>query len=154
MGELTWEHDNGPSPERRARGPVAIFECFQPIPCDPCHTACPVGAVKEFDSINDLPVVDYNKCTGCGLCVAACPGLAIVIVDERYSDTESLIKLPYEFLPVPRKGDVVTTLDRNGRLVGKGRVAHVTKAKDFTHVVTLAVPRGDTEQVRNFHVGG
>ena len=37
-----------PSEERRKKGPYAIFECFQQIPCNPCYTACRFGAVKEL----------------------------------------------------------------------------------------------------------
>lgn len=41
----------------------------------PCATSCPTGAVRPFEDINDNPSSDYSKCTGCGLCVAKCPGL-------------------------------------------------------------------------------
>jgi len=84
-----------PSSKVLGQGPVVIVECFQNIPCDPCAASCPSGAIRPFEDINDLPVVDYNKCTGCGLCIASCPGLAIFVVDVNYSNTEALIKLPY-----------------------------------------------------------
>jgi len=29
-----------PSIERINKGPVAVIECFQNIPCNPCQTAC------------------------------------------------------------------------------------------------------------------
>ena len=66
-----------PPAGKQRKGPVAIIECFQKIPCDPCFAACPVEAISEFDNINDLPEIDWEKCTGCGVCIAFCPGLAI-----------------------------------------------------------------------------
>ena len=35
-----------PSEERRQKGPYALFECFQNIPCNPCYTACKFNAVR------------------------------------------------------------------------------------------------------------
>lgn len=141
-----------PPPERRSRGPVAVFECFQRIPCNPCYTACKVGAVKKFEDINDLPSVDYDKCTGCGLCVAACPGLAIFVIDETYSPTETLIKLPYEFLPLPRVGELVSALNRAGEAVGVARVVRVQSSKNKTQVVWVTVPKEIAQEVRNIRV--
>ena len=36
-----------------------------------CEAVCPFGAITM--DANNLPVVDDEKCTGCGVCVAACP---------------------------------------------------------------------------------
>ncbi len=36
-----------------------------------CVTACPFGAIKM--GANNLPEVDPNKCTACGICVKICP---------------------------------------------------------------------------------
>ena len=44
-----------PSKERLAKGPVAIMECFEKIPCNPCYTSCKRGAITEFEDINDRP---------------------------------------------------------------------------------------------------
>lgn len=63
-----------PSQERMKKGPVAVIECVQEIPCNPCENACPFGAIKIGDPITNLPVLDGEKCTGCGTCVAMCPG--------------------------------------------------------------------------------
>ena len=57
----SWENKNGG---------YVIIECPQRIPCNPCATSCPTGAVKRFADINDVPEIDYEKCTGCGLCAA------------------------------------------------------------------------------------
>ncbi len=132
-----------PSKERLAKGAVAVIECFQRIPCNPCYTSCKRGAIIEFKDINDRPIINADKCNGCGICVSNCPGLAIVVVDETYSDTEALVKIPYEFLPLPQEGGYVTGLDREGKPVCRAKVVKVlnTKAQDRTPVVSLAVPK-------------
>ncbi len=42
-----------------------------------CERACPFDAIHIGDK--DLPIVDPDKCTGCGLCVAACPKNVLVL---------------------------------------------------------------------------
>jgi Fe-S-cluster-containing hydrogenase component 2 len=141
-----------PPPEILARGPVVVLECFQYIPCDPCAASCPSGAILPFEDINDLPEVDYSKCTGCGLCITACPGLAIFVVDMNYSSTEALIKLPYEMLPLPEKGQVVSGLDRAGQKVADVKVVRVLKTKNMTNVVTISVPKDFAMVIRSIKV--
>lgn len=142
---------NRPTAERLARGPVAIFECFERIPCNPCYESCPTGAVLPFADINDIPRVNYDLCTGCGNCVAACPGLAIFVVDETYAPNEALLKLPYEFSPLPDRDETVVVLDREGKAVGQGRVIRVQKGKNklATPLVWVAVPKELSQVVRN-----
>ncbi|MDZ7758643.1 MAG: 4Fe-4S binding protein [Desulfovermiculus sp.] len=139
-----------PSPERLAQGSVAIIECFENIPCNPCYTACKFEAIQEFADINDRPNIDFEACNGCGLCVSACPGLAIFVVDQTYSETEAVVQIPYELLPLPEKGQEVIALDRSGREVAKARVVKVRKTKNLTAVVSLAVPKEHSLQVRFF----
>ena len=40
------------------------------IGCGKCEKTCPHGAIKVVDN---LAVIDYEKCTGCAACVAVCP---------------------------------------------------------------------------------
>ena len=144
-----------PPKERMTKGAVAIIECFQNIPCNPCATSCPRGAIKAFDDINDLPKFDPSLCNGCAICVANCPGLAIFVVDEAYSETESLIKLPYEFMPLPRAGDQVVVLSRAGEEIGLGKVLRVQNPASFdrTAVVHIVVPRAIAREARFLSVG-
>ena len=142
-----------PDKKRLAKGPVVIIECFQKIPCDPCAASCKFGAIKSFKDINDLPIVDFDKCTGCGICISSCPGLAIFVIDVNYSDAKSLIKLPYEMLPLPEKGEDVYALDRAGSILGKVKVIKVLKIKNKTHIISLEVPKSMTMKVRSIKVG-
>jgi len=145
-----------PDEKRLADGAAAILECFQAIPCNPCATCCPRHAIRSFQDINDLPVIDWEKCNGCAVCVANCPGLAIFVVDESFSATEALLKLPYEFAPLPQAGDVVKALNRCGQEVGAGRIVRVQNPPSFdrTAVVHLAVPKKLAREVRFFIPGG
>lgn len=144
-----------PSKERLAKGPVAIIECFQKIPCNPCYTTCPNKAIKELVDIHERPEVDFDKCNGCGVCISKCPGLAIFVVDETYSEDKALIKLPYEFLPLPNEGDTVKALDRSGEVIGEVEVIRVinTKAQDRTPVIWIAVYKELSMKVRNIGMG-
>ncbi len=40
------------------------------IACKKCEQVCPVDAIHVLDN---LAVIDYNKCTSCGECVKVCP---------------------------------------------------------------------------------
>ncbi|MCL2628813.1 MAG: FAD-dependent oxidoreductase [Oscillospiraceae bacterium] len=143
-----------PSAKRFGKGCVAVVECFQQIPCNPCVKACKRGAITIQGDINGLPVVDMELCNGCGVCISLCPGLAIFIVDNAYSDTHALVKLPYEYVPVPQAGDLVTGLSRGGENLGSFMVERVTSGgkKNKTYTVSLVVPKELAMQVRDIRI--
>jgi Fe-S-cluster-containing hydrogenase component 2 len=124
---------------------VAIIECVQEIPCDPCVTVCPVNAIAMKD-INDTPKIDFDKCTGCRRCVGICPGLAIFVV--KVKDDNAFITLPYEFLPIPKVGDNVTALDREGKPRGAARVVKVNRSQKTT-IITIEVEKDLAMEIRN-----
>ena len=136
-----------PSQKQIEKG-VAIIECIQNIPCNPCVDSCPTGAISMKD-INDLPVMDYDKCIACCKCVGICPGLAIFVLKCR--DDKGLITLPYEFLPEPVVGKKVKALDRAGKVVGIGIVKKVVN-KEKTFIVTIEVKKDLLMIVRNIRV--
>ncbi len=131
-----------PSAERRAKGPYATIECWQRIPCDPCVASCPLGAIAEMANINDLPELDHGTCTGCGACIALCPGLAVFVIDETYGKPdEALIRIPHEFAPLPEAGSTVRALGRNGKYIFDATVKRVQKTKSATNVLHLVIPK-------------
>lgn len=138
-----------PSAERMRKGPVAVIECCQNIPCNPCETACKFGAITVGDPITNLPMLDEEKCIGCGACIAKCPGLAIFVVDK--SADEANISIPFEYLPLPKKGDTVKAVDRAGKYVCDAVVVRVNQAaaNDCTPIVSISVPKKWADDVRS-----
>jgi Fe-S-cluster-containing hydrogenase component 2 len=131
---------------------VAMTECVQEIPCNPCVTACPTGAIT-MQTINSNPKVNFEKCIGCGKCVAVCPGLAMFMM--KIDSEEGEVSLPYEILPQPQKGDVVKLLNREGKFVSVGIVAKVmTFDKSIqSSVVTVKFKNPElVYEVRNIEV--
>lgn len=143
-----------PSKDRINKGPVAVIECYQKIPCNPCSTVCVRKAIKEFDDINDRPIIDTDICNGCGMCISKCPGLAIMVVDGSYSEDKVIFRIPYEFLPLPNEGDIVKGLNRKGEYIGDVKVLKVQSPKSFdkTNVIHVAVDRKLLYEFRNIKV--
>lgn len=138
-----------PSEEDFLKGPIAVIECIEEIPCNPCETSCLKGAITIGQNITNLPSIDFEKCIGCGRCVTACPGLAIYIKDYNYSDTEALITFPFEYLPLPKVGDTVVMADRMGEGVCKGQITKINSAKvnNGTTLITALYPKKHFHQV-------
>ena len=153
-GIVTVDELKIPDQDRLKQGPFIIIECLQKIPCNPCVDSCPQHAITMHPTINDLPEVNYNLCNGCGICVANCPGLAIFLIDRTFEDKRSLIGLPWEFQPLPLKGDTVTLLDRSGDPCGTGEVIRIrnSRIQDRTPIVFLAVDHDLAMVVRNFRI--
>jgi len=139
-----------PSEKRFKKGPVAIIECIEEIPCNPCEVACKFKAIKIGKPITNIPILDESLCIGCGLCIAKCPGLAIFTIDKTYSDEEGLISFPYEYLPLPITDSIVEAVNREGKVVSSGKVIKVLNIKSFdrTPVVTIAIPKEKLDEVR------
>ena len=43
----------------------------------PAVNVCPVGALSQKDF--EAPIIDYDKCIGCGKCSNFCPKKALVL---------------------------------------------------------------------------
>jgi Fe-S-cluster-containing hydrogenase component 2 len=139
-----------PSKEKMEKGTVVIIECVEDIPCDPCADSCKNGAIIK-ESLTAPPIVDYEKCTGCALCVASCPGLAIFVVDYSRED-KALVYIPYEMLPVPQKGDRGNALDRSGKQIGSAEVEKVLKGKRGTIILGILVEKDLAMNVRSIRI--
>lgn len=154
-GYIAWEelkrYDRIPSEERLSKGPAAVIECIQQIPCNPCEAACKQGAIKIGEPITKLPVLNEELCTGCGLCIAKCPGLAIFVVDKAYSQLQATVAFPYEYTPLPMVDQTVEAVNRQGEVVCEATVLKVVnpKAFDKTPVVTIVVPKNCADEARS-----
>jgi len=126
-----------PTEDRYAKGPVAVIECVQEIPCNPCEAACKFGAM--------------DKCTGCGVCVAQCSGLAIFIVNKVYTQTTATVSFPYEYFPIPTVLQNVDAVNRKGEVVCPGKIVKVLNPASFDHtpVVTVEIPKEFADEVRS-----
>lgn len=121
--------------------PKAITECYEEIPCNPCSTSCPFDAITIGEDINVPPQVDFEKCTGCGICVFNCPGLAIFTVEEK--EENLLYKIPYEFVPYPNIDEEVYAINRNGDIIGDAIIkkVQISKKQDKTALLHVKVPK-------------
>lgn len=126
-------------PHRDAlKKPKAILECYEAIPCNPCATSCPFDAIVIEDGMTGIPSLIADKCTGCGQCVIACPGLSITIA--QLLDKQALFKIPYEFSPYPKPGEIWQGLNRNGEVICDAQIKHVSITKNSkTALVTLLI---------------
>ena len=148
--EVIEERIELPSMERMKEGPVGVIECVEDIPCDPCVESCKFEAIIK-DSLTSLPRVNYEECTGCGICVAYCPGLSIFVIDCSKGD-KALVYIPHEMLPVPQRGERGDALDRSGKKVGIAEVAKVRKEKRGTIVLGILVDKELAMEVRSIGI--
>ena len=120
--------------------PLAYIECVEEIPCNPCASACPKNAITLEKGLTSLPRINPDLCTGCGICISACPGLAIYVKALKYEDELSSIMFPYEYYPLPEIGDKVELVNRFGQPVCNGEVLSVkmSEKSDRTAVIKVS----------------
>jgi hypothetical protein len=68
-----------------------------------------------------------------------------------YSEEKAAVAFPYEFSPLPQKGETVKGVNRAGEAVCDAEVLRVQKPKGFDHtvVITIAVPKERAMEVRS-----
>ncbi|MDD4088567.1 MAG: 4Fe-4S ferredoxin [Tissierellia bacterium] len=143
-----------PPIDRINKGAVAVIECYKEIPCNPCETACRFNAIKVGEDINNIPEAQFENCTGCAICLSKCPGLSIMIVDGSKSKDTIEVKIPYEFLPLPKEGQIVKGLNREGKYITDVKVLKVLNPSSFdrTPVITIETDRKFLYEIRNIRV--
>lgn len=71
---------------------VSRADCTADQGCRFCLAKCPVGALS-VDFIEPYPIVDQEKCVGCGICEQVCSGvndhIAIKVISGRFEATKS-----------------------------------------------------------------
>lgn len=113
---------------------VASIECFEDIPCAACQRACPEGALElgHVPRIKDRVLIE-DKCTGCGLCVSACPSGAAVLLEDLEARPLSRVTLPWRARTAERRlaaGTMVSLLNRRGETLATARVVAVEPAPE------------------------
>jgi thioredoxin reductase/Fe-S-cluster-containing hydrogenase component 2 len=129
---------------------LPLIDCPETIPCNPCVDVCPTGAIR-MDGICGLPRIEYDLCTGCMKCASACPGQAIFMISFGSVDDTGRITIPWEYLPSPAKGDMVSILDRTGTDIGTGQIISSIMPKRFdkTRLVTIEAKKELIGQIRS-----
>ena len=86
------------------------------------------------------------------MCVACCSGQAIFLINEDYETGYATVGLPYEFLPLPKKGDKGMALSRSGSEVCEAEVVSVVTSSvmDKTSILTMKVPVQYVNEARFF----
>ena len=150
-----------------------VFFCSEEIPCNPCATVCPLGSIELRSmqgNIMDLPYFAGDRCTGCGACVAICPGLAITLV-RRVADDKAQVVLPWEFNVDSGLEEDMELVDQKGEVLERAPiiskrkvqkrntwlltfevdVAHAARIAGVRHLKTQQVPRlqEDTIEFKN-----
>lgn len=60
-------------------GKACLFSC---VGLGTCQRACPFGAIAMGS--DGLPIVDPDRCTGCGICVDSCPRDILALVPRAH----------------------------------------------------------------------
>ncbi len=141
-----------PEADRLREGPLAIIDCTECIPCNPCESACTHKAIRVGRPVTNLPVLDPSRCTGCSRCISRCPGLAIVTVDLSGTGGDALVSVAHELLPRPLPGEAVEAVDAAGKTLATAEVFKVRIGHEGTPVVTVRVPRAVATQVRGIRL--
>lgn len=121
-------HEDFPIEIPEGKDIFPVIRCVETIPCNPCSEVCSQAAISipGDGDILPRPVFSGEECTACGRCVAACPGLAITLVDYRNAAPgKANVTIPFE-MPVDfQVGDMVHAVAHRGEAVAKAKVVDI-----------------------------
>jgi len=129
-------------PITKGTGVFPVFHCTQEVPCNPCTSVCPVGALRtERDEITGIPyMTDLNKCIGCLSCVGICPGLAATVVDFRRDGENPTVTMAYEVQKARvEEGQLITVTDNDGAVLGLYPVKRLVTNPKFPGTLMVQV---------------
>ncbi len=115
----------------------AIIECYEEIPCNPCESHCPFDAIHIGDNINTRPQLIVDRCVGCGICVAICPGVAIMLA--KVNQDKATFTIPYEFNPKPKVQEIWHAINRHGQIIDDAIVTRVVDTPKQNHTALITV---------------
>jgi NADPH-dependent 2,4-dienoyl-CoA reductase/sulfur reductase-like enzyme/Fe-S-cluster-containing hydrogenase component 2 len=120
-----------------------VIHCHQEIPCDPCAAVCPLGLIKiPRDDIRKVPVFDLEgqKCSACRRCIAACPGLAITLVDFRKDAKYPTVSVPIEIDTSDLlEGRGYLAVDERGQPLAEVRLIRRFSMKEFSGTTIIEI---------------
>jgi len=114
-----------------------------------CHRFCPMVKmeVPAIEFKEDIPFINEELCSGCGICVKKCPYSAISIVNLPEELEEELVH-QYDVngfrlfrLPTPIRGKVLGIVGRNG--IGKSTAIKILAGKLIPNFGNLSVASHD-----------
>jgi ferredoxin len=103
---------------------LPAIDCLEPIACRVCEKQCPVQAIDIDRSLTTPKFLIEESCTGCGICVTACPSEAITMIDNQLPKAVFLI-FPWYLRRTPEPGVRVHLLNRKGDILGQARIADI-----------------------------
>jgi len=102
---------------------LAVIECIEDIPCNPCEEACRFKGIHK-ETFTKPGQVDWENCNGCAACLLACPGLSVFLMEIR--NGKGYVTLPYEIMPTPEIGNNAELMNRAGEVIGQGKIVAPT----------------------------
>jgi glycine/D-amino acid oxidase-like deaminating enzyme/thioredoxin reductase/Fe-S-cluster-containing hydrogenase component 2/bacterioferritin-associated ferredoxin len=119
-----------PTLERINAKPFVQIDCLYSFACNPCEFACTSGAITKTSTSN-VPLIDFDKCTGCMDCVNQCPGQAIF----GYVSKKDLIFLPFEYFA--EENEAVFLVDNHGKKLATGVIEKILKEPNKTNIARI-----------------